>query len=54
MKRLWICLLAFALLTGCGDSGDIAVTTVYETDDPTRTALTMSFPASTACVPITV
>ena len=34
MKRLWICLLAFALLTGCGDSGDIAVTTVYETDDP--------------------
>ena len=29
MKRLWICLLAFALLTGCGDSGDIAVTTVY-------------------------
>ena len=31
MKRLWICLLAFALLTGCGDSGDIAVTTVYET-----------------------
>ena len=40
MKRLWICLLAFALLTGCGDSGDIAVTTVYETDDPPRTALT--------------
>ena len=36
MKRLWICLLAFALLTGCGDSGDIAVTTVYETDDPPR------------------
>lgn len=30
----------FALLTGCGDSGDIAVTTVYETDDPPRTALT--------------
>ena len=30
MKRLWICLLAFALLTGCGDSGDIAVTTVYD------------------------
>ena len=23
MKRLWICLLAFALLTGCGDSGDM-------------------------------
>ena len=40
MKRLLICLLAFALLAGCGDSSDIAVTTVYETDDPPRTTLT--------------
>ena len=45
MKRLWLCLLAFALLVGCGDSGDIAVTTVYETDDPPRTALTTEWEA---------
>lgn len=30
----------FCAADGCGDSGDIAVTTVYETDDPPRTALT--------------
>ena len=39
MKRLWICLLALLMLAGCG-SGDIAATTVYQTDDPPRAALT--------------
>lgn len=40
MKRLWICLLALLVLAGCGDPGDVAVTTVYETDDPPRATLT--------------
>ena len=40
MKRIWICLLALLVLAGCGDPGDVAVTTVYETDDPPRATLT--------------
>lgn len=40
MKRIWICLLALLVLAGCGDPGDVAVTTIYETDDPPRATLT--------------
>ena len=40
MKQIWICLLALLVLAGCGDPGDVAVTTVYETDDPPRATLT--------------